>query len=107
MHLQKEVLPSEVKPSLKWIPKRGLMLSANMPTSKENAKTQQGGHAMEEMILFGGAAGTGTSGRSLAGIQMQTHEGGPASFKVKRLPDTLKIEFRGACTQTNGLDWWF
>jgi len=109
MHLQKEVLPSKVKPSLKWIPKPGLMLSANMPTSKENAKTQQGGYTMEalKMILFGGAAGTGTSGRSLAGIEMQTHEGGPSSFKVKRLSDTLKIEFRGAHAQTNGPDWWF
>ena len=85
------------------------MVSGNMPTSKENTKNQQGAYAMEalKMILFGGAAGATTSGSSLVGIQMQTHEGGPASFKVKRLSDTLKIEFRGACTQTNGPDWWF
>ena len=109
MYVQKETLPTEVNPSSKWVPKRGLMLSANTPTSKENTKNQQGTYAMEalEMILFGGAAGTVTSGRSLVGIQMQTHEGGPASFKVKRLSDTLEIKFRGAYTQTNGPDWWF
>ena len=59
------------------------------------------------MILFGGATGTGVSGRSLVGIQMQTHEGGPGSFKAKKLSDTLEIEFRGAHAQTNGPDWWF
>jgi len=85
------------------------MLSADMPLSTQDTRFQQGGFAMEALrtILFGGAARTGTSGRSLVGIQMQTHEGGPALFKVKRLSDTLEIEFRGACTRANGPDWWF
>jgi len=60
-----------------------------------------------ETILCGGAARTSTSGRNLVGIQMQTHPGGPASFKVKRLSDTLEIKFRGAYARTNGPDWWF
>jgi len=102
MHLQKETLPNEVRPSSKWVPKRGQMLSADMPVSTQDTRFQHGSFAMEalETILFGGAAGTGTSERSLVGIQMQTHEGGPASFKVKRLSDTLEIEFRGAYTCT-------
>jgi len=47
-----------------------------MGTSKDNARHQHGAYAMEalEMILFGGATGTDTSGRSLVGLQMQTHE---------------------------------
>jgi len=109
MHLQKETLPQEGNPSSKWIPKRGTLLSAHMEEGKENTKNHQGARAMEalEMILFGGAAGTGLSGRSLVGIQMQTHEGGPGSFKVMKLSDTLEIEFRGAHTHTNGPNWWF
>ena len=109
MHLQKETLPHEGNPSSKWIPKRGLVLSVKMEESKENTKNQQGAQAMEalQMMLFGGATGTGASGRSLVGIQMQTHKGGPASFNLKRLSDMLEIEFRGAHAQTNGPDWWF
>jgi len=51
-------------------------MSKNMGTSKDNARHQHGAYAMEalEMILFGGATGTDTSGRSLVGLQMQTHE---------------------------------
>jgi len=109
MHLRKETLPNEVRPISKWVPKRGQLLSAAMPESTQNSRFQNGGYAMEALgtILYGGAAGTSTSGRSLVGIQMQTHPGGPASFKVKRLSDTLEIEFRGAYTRTNGPNWWF
>jgi len=97
MFVQKKTFPNEVNPSSKWEPRRGLTMSANMPTGKENAKNQHDTFAMEalEMILFGGAAGTTAGGRSLVGIHMQTHEGGAASFKVKRLSDTLEIVFRG------------
>ena len=40
-------------------------------------------------------------------MQMQTHEGGPASFKVRNLSDKLEIVFMGAYRHTNGPDWWF
>jgi len=90
-----------MKPVSKWVPKRGTMLLKNMETGKGNSSNQQGAYAMStvEMILFGGAAEMETSGRSLVGLQVQVHEGGPNSLKVKRLLDALKLKCKGAYSQ--------
>jgi len=107
--IQKETTPNEVKPCSKWVPMRGLTLSKNMRVGKGNTEHQHGAYAVEvlEMLLCGGAAGTKTSGRSFVGLQMQVHKDGPASLSVRKLSDTLEIEFKGAYLPMHGPDWWF
>jgi len=108
MFLHKETLPNEVDPISKWVPRQGTMLSKNMDMDNGNNKNQCGAYAMSvlEMLLCGGAAGMDTSGRSLVGLQMQVHEGGPNLLKVKRLSDMLEIERKGAFSPGIGADWW-
>jgi len=109
VHIQKETTPNEVKPRSKWVPMRGSTLSKNMRVGKGNKEHQHGAYTMEvlEMLVYGGAAGTETSGRSFVGLQMQMHKDGLASLSVRKLSDTLEIEFKGACSHTHGPDWWF
>jgi len=108
MYIQKETDPTEVKPRSKWEPLRGSILSKEMDVGSVTNKNQQGARAMEvlELILYGGAAGTDTSGRSLVGLQMQMPKGGPGLLDVRKLSDTLEIESKGAYSHTHGPDWW-
>jgi len=109
VYTQKETTPTEVKPRSKWEPLRGSILSKDMRVGKGNKDHQQGAYAMEvlEMLVYGGAAGTKTSGRSFVGLQMQVPKGGPGSLSVRKLSDTLEIEFKGAYSHVHGPDWWF
>jgi len=78
VYIQKEMTRNEVRPRSKWVPMRGSILSKDMRVGEGNKKDQHNACAMEvlEMLLFDGAAGTNTSGRSLVGLQMQMHKDG-------------------------------